>query len=500
MRLSVGWKPPGPELVPTDTVVPVPLMDDQQLGRNSCVHHTYIFNDVLDTDKLQRSLQRLLEIGGWRKLGARVRMNLDYHIPARYDAERPGFIFTTVAHPIKIGDHPLASYLPKSMGKPALFEPFERITSLCLHPDCPQKLEDWLYSDQPQLNVHVVVFHDATLLTMTFMHFFMDGMSIALVFRAWSAVLNGCEEQVPSFRGIDEDLLRPQTTIVPASDYMHYKKWLRGFKMFIFSLRSFWESIRFPHEERRHFCIPGDVIGTMRSQMLQELGTSLPNEHQPAFLSEGDVLLAWCLRATLKGLGVSPSRSIALFSVFDARSSLLRVSETNDAFVMNVILLSSTYMRARDIIHLPLSSIAWQIRHSLILQRTRSQCQAQLGAMRAALDKTGTTAFFAEPTSLLIGCSNWHKGRFYDIDFSAAVTLAGDPAAGRRNCLGRPLHIICNKRSGRFSMRNMGLIYGKDAAGDWWVSWTLRPDAWDTIQLELKKLEQLGKLEKQYTG
>lgn len=69
-------KPRAPETVPTDTVVPVPFMDDQQYGRTLCVHFTYQFNDVLDAEKLQRSLQRLLEIGEWRKLGARVRLNV----------------------------------------------------------------------------------------------------------------------------------------------------------------------------------------------------------------------------------------------------------------------------------------------------------------------------------------------------------------------------------------------------------------------------------------
>lgn len=78
MRLFSRSKPPAPEPVPTDKVVPVPLLDDQPRWHQRCVHYGYLFNDVLDSDKLRQALQRLIEIGEWRKLGARIRMNVNH--------------------------------------------------------------------------------------------------------------------------------------------------------------------------------------------------------------------------------------------------------------------------------------------------------------------------------------------------------------------------------------------------------------------------------------
>lgn len=69
-------KPSRPERVPTDTVVPLSFADDQPHARAICLHHTCRFDDVLDIEALRLSLERLLELDGWRRLGARLRLNV----------------------------------------------------------------------------------------------------------------------------------------------------------------------------------------------------------------------------------------------------------------------------------------------------------------------------------------------------------------------------------------------------------------------------------------
>lgn len=88
MRLFSRSKPPAPQPLPTDTVVPVPLLDDQPRWHQRCLHYGYLFNDVLDSDKLRQALQRLMEIGEWRKLGARIRINVDHHPLIKTPEER----------------------------------------------------------------------------------------------------------------------------------------------------------------------------------------------------------------------------------------------------------------------------------------------------------------------------------------------------------------------------------------------------------------------------
>jgi hypothetical protein len=54
-------------------VVPFRFWDEQDSVQKLVLEFTYRFDDVLDVGKLKSSLERLLEIGEWRGLGARLK-------------------------------------------------------------------------------------------------------------------------------------------------------------------------------------------------------------------------------------------------------------------------------------------------------------------------------------------------------------------------------------------------------------------------------------------
>jgi hypothetical protein len=60
-----------------DIILPFHFWDDVPYTRGICLNVTLRFEEVLDTRKLHDSLERLLEIGEWRKLGARLRQSVD---------------------------------------------------------------------------------------------------------------------------------------------------------------------------------------------------------------------------------------------------------------------------------------------------------------------------------------------------------------------------------------------------------------------------------------
>ena len=68
-----GPQPVAPPRVSTDEVLPVHFFDDSATNRTLIISWTLRFNEVLDADKLNNSLQKLLSIGGWRRLGGRLR-------------------------------------------------------------------------------------------------------------------------------------------------------------------------------------------------------------------------------------------------------------------------------------------------------------------------------------------------------------------------------------------------------------------------------------------
>jgi hypothetical protein len=67
-------------LRPPDTVIPLHYEDDQAVNRSTNMTFTMRFDDVLDVGNLHSALLRLLEIGNWRKLGARLRKGVGFNI------------------------------------------------------------------------------------------------------------------------------------------------------------------------------------------------------------------------------------------------------------------------------------------------------------------------------------------------------------------------------------------------------------------------------------
>ena len=69
-------QPQAPQRVPTDLVVPVGFFDDTIIFRTFVLYTLFVFDDVLDPEKLRTSLERVVNRPGWKKLGARLRKNV----------------------------------------------------------------------------------------------------------------------------------------------------------------------------------------------------------------------------------------------------------------------------------------------------------------------------------------------------------------------------------------------------------------------------------------
>jgi len=71
-------KLPETTVDPTDDVIFGFTLDDTANNRGIPLSWTMKFDDVLDGDKLNESLTRLLSIGNWRKVGGRLRLNVRF--------------------------------------------------------------------------------------------------------------------------------------------------------------------------------------------------------------------------------------------------------------------------------------------------------------------------------------------------------------------------------------------------------------------------------------
>lgn len=66
----------APALVPTDQVIPLHWFEDGVMWKKVIVYTLFVFDDVLDPEKLRTSLEKLVARDGYKKLGARLRRNV----------------------------------------------------------------------------------------------------------------------------------------------------------------------------------------------------------------------------------------------------------------------------------------------------------------------------------------------------------------------------------------------------------------------------------------
>lgn len=68
-----------------DEVYPVHFIDQAAIVRSSVISYVFRFEQVLDANALHAALLGLLEVGDWRKLGGRLRLNVCLQMLSRLD-------------------------------------------------------------------------------------------------------------------------------------------------------------------------------------------------------------------------------------------------------------------------------------------------------------------------------------------------------------------------------------------------------------------------------
>ena len=411
---------------------------------------------------------------------------LEYHLPAEYTETRPAFIFTTDNYDVDIGEHPVGSQLPKQNHDQAFLSPPGRFFApLIRHPDSPKELADWLYSDRPQLHIHVVSFRDSTLITTSYVHTLFDAISRRSFWKAWSAVLNGREEEIPPMMPFDQDPLKTLGQDYPKERYHNFGLLLSGLSLIIFGLRYLWQLL-FSRDVVDHTIrVPGNYVTNMREAAREELAETVPKGAEVPFISEGDVVISWWMKTLTTALKPSPERPILLMNVFNVWRLFAEWFPPGGAgFVGNSFFYSYTLLSSNKVIHDDsLAYTASKIRQSLMEHRTREQVQAMTAIQRESYKRTAPV--IGRTNNVFMACTNQQMSGNFHVDFSGAVIKPGVPLAERAHALGQPSYVNDIEHARGYPTRNVVRILGKDAAGDWWLLFKTRADAWPEIHRQL---------------
>ncbi|KAH5266811.1 hypothetical protein HBI72_078730 [Parastagonospora nodorum] len=471
-----------------DHVYPVHVLDDTPTMRGILLTWTLCFNDVLDADKLQSSLARLVEIGDWRKLGGRVRLNenkkLEIHVPPKFTAERPAFSYSHVVIDSAIADHAVAQKLPKPNGNVSTGLGPDHFSDLAVRPDAPKTMEDLLAGDTPQMSVHITSFTNATLVGLSWPHTLMDVMGQQAFIQAWSLVLAGRESEVPPVLGAQEDELCAiaDAPAENAEEYIHKSKQLKGMAMVQFGARFAWEMMTGPAPETRTICLSKKVVAALRSQAQSDLPDPVNGEEKP-FISDGDVLTGWTMRAVATSLP-SP-RPVTALHAMNARFRLPSLINAKGVYLQNMLVPGFTFIPA-DTARGPMGPIALTNRQHLLEQATEAQVLASLREQRVSGDPS--KLLYSDANALLMPFTDWTKAKFFQsADFGPAVVRASDEQS-RCNPPGSPIFHHASSRKPNQTTMLVVIILGKDFDDNYWITMTMSPNAWRNIENSLEGL------------
>jgi hypothetical protein len=388
--------------------------------------------------------------------------------------------------------HPVASTIPRpsDLKRPSLFPHAEHFHDLVTRPGHASVFSDWIDSDLPALSVHVVSFDDATLLTISWSHVFLDALGRQSLLQAWTSVLDGREEDVPAFMPFHVD---PAHAIARGGDpkkhiMSHYA--LTGIWFAMFVVGYLYELFVHSAEAGRMICIPGPWVENLREQAIANVLASGYSKND-LFLSHGDVLLAWWAKTSTTAQRLGSSQPVNIMNVTNVRGlfpDLLPDKGAAEVYTTNAALTANTFVTCGELKSMSVGALALHVRQDLQTQRTSEQVRHFVAWQLESMKKIGRSPLLGSWNQILLAWSNWHRARLYDVDFSAAVVRPGLPLESRSNKLGQPSFILPNGHANGMSLRNAGPLIGRDANGDWWMQTVLRAGAWARVEEQFKRL------------
>ncbi|KAK7992578.1 hypothetical protein PG988_001372 [Apiospora saccharicola] len=207
--------PTQPPTIESDEIFKLHFMDNQMSPREIVLSQALLFSSVLDATKLHDGLVKLVSSGDWRKLGGRLRKQrdglLELHVPTEFTAERPAVLFRAETMDMPIGQHPLAARLARAAtvaaegGGPSLHPGTTEFKELSLVPGWCTKQDDYLSCDDPVLGLRVILFADATIVSLTIPHVVVGALGFQSIFLAWSAALRDDGVAIPPLLGAQHD-------------------------------------------------------------------------------------------------------------------------------------------------------------------------------------------------------------------------------------------------------------------------------------------------------
>ncbi|KAF8656069.1 hypothetical protein AX16_002769 [Volvariella volvacea WC 439] len=285
---------------PSYDVVPLTPLDSSSLTRPFVTSFYLCVDGSLDEAKLRAAMEDLVT-KKWRALGARLVSNaeagqLEYCIPETFDDQNPPFTFTLRKH-----DSPINSKwkLPQAGQDQVTLHPGSIID---IFEGTPQGRDVSFYFTTPPppiLDVRVISFNDATLLTITLPHAFNDAYGAYHILKAWATCVNEGVDAVPDIPHYHNPLgpLGDPKSTAPMPDPPKGWSLLAENGMQTFLEHTQRELSAQPIETENYLHLPKSFFQQLHSDAQAEADKDTSEIEERLRISPNDAIVAWLAKA-----------------------------------------------------------------------------------------------------------------------------------------------------------------------------------------------------------
>jgi len=175
----------------------------------------------------------------------------------------------------------------------------------------PRKLDDYIYTDRPEVGLRVVSFRNSTVVVLHWIHLACDAIAKKALINAWILALSGREDEIPEPLAPDDYPLEA-VGVNPTEPHSLAPRRVSAAGLGLWALMNVY-SLAIRPKEHRMVCVPAPFIRKLRERALAELAAG--DEKGTPFVSEGDVLLAWTTRLAMANLPKDSQKTVSILDI-----------------------------------------------------------------------------------------------------------------------------------------------------------------------------------------
>lgn len=397
---------------------------------------------------------------------------------------------------MSVKEHGLDQTMPTAASKnmcPCIIDTPEKLDSILRGPRAPMVMDDMIYTDRPNLTLHVINFTDDTFVTLTYSHCLMDGVGKREVVTNWSKVLAGRISEVKPVAEPEDD---PMAAVAnrPGEPFMHQDKMLKGWGKVYYIVKLLWWLVRNPVRRQRNLFIPAAAFSRIRQEAEKKEDDDANEAAAKAaplpYLSDGVILTAWLARLACLGMPQTSKRPISISSAVDLRGCLQPPDiDPGRAYIQNLVAYTWTHLTVANLLSEPLGRAAAAIRTSLKSQLTAPQTRAAARVTYEAVRDDGSTKAFTDPSSFVVSVSSVAKAKYLEaVDFSPAVVKTGGNVREKSEIQsGMPVWQFSTPQC-RIKPPCLIVVQGMDRRGNYWVQLVVSTAVWRKIEEYIKSI------------